>query len=125
MSNANRDPLIHSEYELSRYKEIRLSAIVFLGGKCIWCGETESLEFDHIDPETKEYNVSTVWSTPAIFWIEIKKCQLLCPSCHKEKTSLVQVVHGRWRYEKHKCRCDVCRADYSVYRRQRYRRRGD
>jgi 5-methylcytosine-specific restriction endonuclease McrA len=56
-----------------------------LGGKCVKCGTTESLQFDHKDPRTKCFNVS-----PQDSWEktlpELYKCQLLCSSCHLEKT---------------------------------------
>tara|TARA_A100001234_G_C12489914_1_gene327275 strand:+ start:101 stop:526 length:426 start_codon:yes stop_codon:yes gene_type:complete len=67
--------------------------IDYLGGKCVSCGTTENLEFDHIDPNTKRYNVSKVIpdtspETPLCqsVWEEVNKCQLLCKSCHRKKT---------------------------------------
>jgi hypothetical protein len=30
------------------------------------------------------------------------------------------MAHGRWMYLKRKCRCDTCKSDYRVYRRERY-----
>jgi len=29
-----------------------------LGGRCVRCGATEDLEFDHIDPSTKRFTIS-------------------------------------------------------------------
>ena len=65
----------------------------YLGGKCVSCGTTENLEFDHIDPNTKRFNVSKVIpdtppETPLTqnVWEEVDKCQLLCKSCHRKKT---------------------------------------
>ena len=59
-----------------------------LGNKCVKCGATENLQFDHIDPKTKCFNVN-----PQDSWqktlTELYKCQLLCPSCHLEKTMTV------------------------------------
>ena len=56
-----------------------------LGNKCVKCGATENLQFDHIDPKTKRFNVS-----PQDSWEktlpELYKCQLLCPPCHLKKT---------------------------------------
>ena len=56
-----------------------------LGNKCVKCGTTENLQFDHIDPKTKCFNVN-----PQDSWEktlpELYKCQLLCPPCHLEKT---------------------------------------
>ena len=59
-----------------------------LGNKCVKCGATENLQFDHIDPKTKCFNVN-----PQDSWEktlpELYKCQLLCPPCHLEKTMTV------------------------------------
>ena len=59
-----------------------------LGNKCVKCGSTENLEFDHIDPKTKCFNVN-----PQDSWEktlpELYKCQLLCKPCHTEKTTTV------------------------------------
>lgn len=56
----------------------------YLGGKCVRCGATERLEFDHIIKETKSF---TIGSSLTCFTIEelieeVKKCQLLCRPCH-------------------------------------------
>lgn len=43
------------------------------------------LEFDHIDPSTKDFNVgnaSSVPSMPALI-AEIYKCDIVCSNCHK------------------------------------------
>ena len=56
----------------------------YLGGKCVRCGATERLEFDHIIKETKSF---TIGSSLTCFSIEelieeVNKCQLLCRPCH-------------------------------------------
>ena len=59
-----------------------------LGNKCVKCGTTKNLQFDHIDPKTKCFNVN-----PQDSWEktlpELYKCQLLCKLCHLEKTATV------------------------------------
>lgn len=56
------------------------------------CGEKDPavLEFDHIDPSTKEGHVSDLvskgWSWDRIM-VEIERCQVLCANCHKRKTA--------------------------------------
>ena len=58
-----------------------------LGGKCVQCGSTKSLEFDHIDPKTKSFNISAGYNKPKeILEKELSKCQLLCNKCHIEKS---------------------------------------
>ena len=58
-----------------------------LGGKCVECGCTEALEFDHIDPSTKSFNIAAGYTKPKeVLLAEVAKCQLLCNKCHIEKT---------------------------------------
>jgi hypothetical protein len=58
-----------------------------LGGKCVECGCTETLEFDHIDPSTKSFNISAGYHKPKeVLEEELEKCQLLCNKCHIEKS---------------------------------------
>jgi 5-methylcytosine-specific restriction endonuclease McrA len=65
----------------------RDDAIVLLGGKCIDCGSTENLEFDHVDPALKRFNPTDIWSRNVVTRIdELAKCVLRCNSCHKKKT---------------------------------------
>lgn len=52
---------------------------------CIKCGSLEKLELDHIDPKTKTTNRIWSWSLERRKK-EISKCQVLCNSCHKNKT---------------------------------------
>ncbi len=114
----------HAEYERLRYHQRRAAEVDALGGKCAQCGSTEQLEFDHVEPEDKSFNVAERWSIGLGSWhAETSKCQLLCRDCHQEKTlawHAQRAAHNRWRYQKHGCRCDECRADYSAYRRARY-----
>ena len=61
----------------------------YLGGKCVRCGATERLEFDHIIKETKSF---TIGSSLTCFSIEelieeVNKCQLLCRPCHIIKSA--------------------------------------
>jgi len=66
---------------------IRQILIEKLGGKCVECGCTESLEFDHIDPSTKSFNIAAGYTKPKeVLLEEVAKCQLLCNKCHIEKT---------------------------------------
>lgn len=60
---------------------------------CAGCGEDRipCLEFHHIDPETKVFNVSMAWrkkGTNAILR-ELAKCIVVCANCHK-------LIHAGW-----------------------------
>jgi hypothetical protein len=66
---------------------VREILIEKLGGKCVECGCTETLQFDHIDPSTKSFNIATGYTKPKeVLLEEVAKCQLLCNKCHIEKT---------------------------------------
>lgn len=84
---------------------------------CIWCGGRERLELDHIDPSLKVTH--RIWSwAEAKREVELAKCRVLCRPCHMYKsmwldnpTYLNGFKHGtRSMYQKHKCRCEECRA---------------
>ena len=58
-----------------------------LGGKCVRCGATEKLDFDHIIPADKSYTIGsniTCFSLEELI-LEVDKCQLLCRPCHIQK----------------------------------------
>ena len=48
-----------------------------------------AMDWDHIDPKTKSYEISEMIASGYSWHLiesEMKKCQLLCALCHKEKT---------------------------------------
>lgn len=105
----------------NRWIKRRAEAVTLLGGKCVKCGQTESLEFDHIDPLTKINTIAKMSSfSNQRFSDEIAKCQLLCKSCHEEKTlkDLGQISaklrHGTITTYTY-CRCTMCKAAKSAY----------
>src|SRR3954466_166303 len=95
-----------------------------LGGGCAYCEADEDLEFDHIDPKTKRFAVSEGMPAMKRWLRELKKCQLLCADCHKEKSDAEETsdrAHGTWAaYRRGNCRCAKCRAVFNTYR-QRWR----
>lgn len=114
--------------EMRQWYERRMAkARDLLGGKCERCGAKDSLEFDHVDPNTKSFTITGAFS---LAWSrivkELKKCQLLCRPCHEQKT------HGdAWAARKHgdlnmycrfKCRCEICRTAWNAYSREVKRR---
>jgi hypothetical protein len=57
----------------------------FSNKSCVLCGSTAHLELDHINPEEKITH--NVWSRNEKFRNEeLSKCQVLCKSCHKQKS---------------------------------------
>lgn len=123
---ANKNKELYNAYMrvkiLERYHKRREEAKRILGGKCIVCGTTENLEFDHIKAKDKSFGISKLWSvSKEAFEIELSKCQLLCQEHHKVKTKLFgDNTSGGWNrideydhgsghmYNKDKCRCTVC-----------------
>lgn len=114
MANSNE---YMREY-MNRYRAKRRAAtIAQLGSKCCKCGSSDNLQFDHIDPTSREWLISDMFAMPkARLQSELAKCQLLCQPCHNLKTlsDLGQKPRrgnhgtvGSYRY----CRpsCDACR----------------
>ncbi len=104
------------EYDKKRAADRRAFHVERMGGKCVQCGSTDRLEFDHIDRSTKAYNPTQLWSrTEAVVLAELEKTQLLCHDCHQKKTSAERIAdrnlqHGEYgMYKWYKCRCQPCR----------------
>lgn len=123
---AFKDPEREKEYNNRRRFERRSMAIAFLGGKCVKCQSTKDLEFDHIDPETKSFDINRLNRKLDIFMIELAKCQLLCEKCHTEKSALEKLkpqIHGtKHSYIYRGCRCPDCTKANSDYCRELYRK---
>ena len=112
----------NAEYNKSKYYRRVASLKDWLGGKCVECGSTDSLEFDHVDPTKKSFTISQRWSKPWMELIkEVEKCQLLCKPCHKKKSDNEQTVrqHGDYSmYRRGNCRCELCVKAYRKYSRE-------
>jgi 5-methylcytosine-specific restriction endonuclease McrA len=110
-----------------RYHERRNKAYAYLGGKCVRCGSTERLEFDHIDQTKKTMEMVKCLDVPfEVFWAELQKCQLLCKKCHIKKTIEENHLHDTRTqhgfiaaYTRRKCRCSLCRLAWSTYMKQK------
>ena len=122
-----------AEYDRRDYSKRRRAAMDVLGGPvCAKCGAEEDLEFDHIDPSQKAGPINVKKSLRnAGHLAELQKCQILCHSCHVEKTradgsiekswtNKPRINHGTvWTYIKHGCRCDDCRSAKARYAKAR------
>ncbi len=110
------------EYQKEWINE-RRNSYILENGPCINCGSLDKLEIDHIDPKQKKYKISNIWSRNLkLIKKELKKCQILCNRCHKEKTKKQKrdaLQHGISRY-RIGCRCDVCKKAKQEENRLRY-----
>lgn len=102
------------------WKKARRDAWIAEHGPCIRCGTWLHLEVDHIDPKTKEANISQIWSwSEARREAELAKCQVLCEPCHTLKTILdAEKVpgrsHGVSSTYSNGCRCRACTKAHSA-----------
>lgn len=81
----NQEKLVEDQRRIR--KERRQYLEEYLGGKCVKCGATERLDFDHIIPADKSYTIGsniTCFSLEELI-LEVDKCQLLCRPCHIQK----------------------------------------
>jgi t-SNARE complex subunit (syntaxin) len=72
----------HTQKVLNEISEYKVSQTC---KKC-GCKKHYLLEFHHIDPSTKDNDVSTIIKTRGrkIIWDEIAKCVVLCKNCHAD-----------------------------------------
>ena len=53
--------------------------------ECLLCGGTDALEFHHINPYTKRYEIALASTqSERVMQEEIAKCWVLCEECHKK-----------------------------------------
>lgn len=106
---AYKDIAKKREYQNKWKAQRRLDWIVSQNSTCVECGNVDGpWEVDHVDPSTKVS--SAIWSWSKVRMAEeLEKCQLLCKSCHREKTNkeLSGWKHGSTGY-KYGCRCETC-----------------
>ena len=72
--------------KVRRYRQ-KKRAVELLGGVCTncgWKGNIAGFDFHHTDPSEKEFNIGKVANKSwAVLSIELKKCVLLCGTCHR------------------------------------------
>lgn len=115
----------HREY----YHTRRAKLIAYLGDSCVHCGSEESLEFDHVEPDLKSFNINeNMTLNNAEVRAELDKCQLLCNPCHRRKSAAENSgwTHGGWYgWMKKKCDCVECSlAKRAYYDKRNAARRG-
>jgi hypothetical protein len=68
-------------------KNVKLKLVQYKGGECSNCGYNKSvraLEFHHLDPNKKDFNISGSSRSFEMLKKEVDKCILVCSNCHKE-----------------------------------------
>lgn len=104
------DPAKQSAHQLARINRRRKEWFL-KNGPCVKCGSWNDLELDHKDRKQKlTHRIWTYGEEKRI--AELAKCQALCRSCHKIKTSAERatpLIHGTFTgYAKKRCRCIEC-----------------
>ena len=74
---------------IERQQRLKLQAVQYKGGKCGSCGYDKyigCLEFHHMDPTKKDFNLAAAHCTSfEKIRSELDKCVLLCANCHREE----------------------------------------
>lgn len=71
-------------------KNLKKRCAYLFGSACVLCGYSNclaALEFHHLDPTQKDFQISEAYSNPkawALVVEELRKCTLLCANCHRE-----------------------------------------
>ena len=119
----------YTEYHRLYYYKRRAKMIAYLGVACAHCGSTDRLEFDHVDPALKSFDISDnmTLNNPKVR-AELDKCQLLCRPCHEAKTAAEHraagFTHGSiYGFMKVRCDCDECTSAKRAWNDERNARR--
>jgi hypothetical protein len=118
-----------AEYMRNRRRRRIESMRIHLGSSCVICGTVDNLEFDHIDSDTKLFNISSAKALDGPIerlLQEVKKCQLLCSVHHREKTKISgDIVGGQNKIinpqhgtsaKYNSCKCTKCKKWKREYR---------
>ena len=80
-----------TNYEILKNRRYKIKSFLvnYKGGKCCVCGYDKyigALDFHHINPNTKDFNISanTSYQNLEILKKEVDKCILVCSNCHRE-----------------------------------------
>ena len=70
-------------------RNLKVNFLNYLGGQCIKCGYNqcpEAIDFHHLDPSTKKFEIGKRRKTldNEDIKIELQKCAPLCRNCHAE-----------------------------------------
>jgi DNA-binding transcriptional ArsR family regulator len=81
-----------SKQSLDRQRALKQQAVDYKGGCCEKCGYSKyngALEFHHLDPSKKDFNIGALknYTFSSKIKEELDKCILVCANCHRE-------IHG-------------------------------
>ena len=78
-----------TELVVERQQKLKRLAVAYKGDCCTLCGYDRyigSLEFHHLDPDAKEFDLARLHCTNfEKVKPELDKCVLLCSNCHREE----------------------------------------
>lgn len=101
------------EYVDNARKNLKKMAILYCGGSCKKCKYKKcisALEFHHLDPSKKVFNLGKNGHTRS--WDRIKKeldkCVLLCSNCHREEHATLDNLDFKLKTSK----CLYCQSEY-------------
>lgn len=83
----NKIKVKHKRDTLSYRQRVKKQMIEYKGEKCEICGYNkcvEALEFHHLNPNEKDFNISGGTKSFKNLKPEIDKCILVCANCHRE-----------------------------------------
>jgi transposase len=85
------------EAAIRRRHQLKRMLVDEAGGKCLLCGYSHclrALEFHHLDPKTKEFQLAYRGRTRSLAKLraEASKCVLLCSNCHAEVEAGITTV---------------------------------
>lgn len=75
-----------NKYRGKQFVETKLRLVEMMGGGCQCCGFSQhysALEFHHLDPGEKEFNLNVTSKGWGNLVKEVSKCILLCANCHR------------------------------------------
>jgi DNA replicative helicase MCM subunit Mcm2 (Cdc46/Mcm family) len=78
---------VPNEYYRNKRYRIKKEMVEYKGGSCELCGYNKSfraLQFHHIDPTEKDFNIGGVVTFNEDVKMELDKCMLVCANCHSE-----------------------------------------
>jgi len=89
-------------YKRQQRRDTRIKSLEYVAEKgCCECGERDPrvLEFDHIDPSDKLYDISKLFANGYSWGAEklreeIRKCRVICANCHRKHTIIQQEYYA-------------------------------